>query len=96
MRGGRHCREDAEGEVEVDGTRAKERSRRTIQGRAGVELEFEVEGNRGRGSPRRRWGECLKEDMEMRDLEDTDAQKRNGRIVGSRTADPKTKADRTR
>ena len=36
MRGGRHCREYAGGEVQVDGTRAKERTRRNIQGGAGV------------------------------------------------------------
>ena len=36
MRGGRHCREDAGGEVEVDVTCAKERSRRTMQGGTGV------------------------------------------------------------
>ena len=38
-----------------------------------VALEFEVEGNRGSGRPRR-WRECLKKDMEMRGLEEEDAE----------------------
>ena len=40
--------------------------RRGIDETSRVGLEFEVEGNRGRGIPRRRWRECLKKDMEMR------------------------------
>ena len=38
-----------------------------------VALEFEAEGNGGRGRLSRRWRECLKKDMEMRGLEETDA-----------------------
>ena len=64
-----------------------------------VALEFEVEGNRGRGRPRRRWRECLNRDMEMRRLEEKDAQERREWTVGTRMADPMPvwdQADRTR
>ena len=74
------------------------KERRQVDETSRVGLEFEVEGNRGRGRPRRRWRECLKKDMEMRRLEEKDAQERSGWTVGNRTVDPLTvwdQADRT-
>ena len=64
--------------------------RRGVNEPCRVVLEFEVEGNRGRERPRRRWRECLKKDMEMRGLEETDALERRGWTVGNRTADART------
>ena len=63
--------------------------RRGVDEPSRVALEFEVEGNRGRGRPRRRWRECLKKGKEMRGLEATDAQEWSGWTAGTRTVDPR-------
>ena len=52
--------------------------RRGVDEPSRVALELEVEGNRGRGRPRRRWRECLKKDIEVRGLEETDEARRRG------------------
>ena len=68
--------------------------RREVDEPSRVALEFEVEGNRGRGRPRRRWRECLKKGMEMRGLEETDAQEMSGWAVGTPTANPRQSGPR--
>ena len=74
--------------------------RRGVDEPSRVALMFEVEGNRGRGRPRRRWRGSLKKDMEMRGLKETDEACRRGADgqLGSERPTPEqsgTKADRT-
>ena len=51
-------------------------------------MEMEVEGNRGRGRPRKRWNECVKQDMRERGLEEEDAWDGTRWRRGHRTTDP--------
>ena len=51
-------------------------------------MEMEVEGNRGRGRPRKRWNECVKQDMRERGLEEEDAWDRARWRRGHQTTDP--------
>ena len=71
--------------------------RRGVDEPCRVALEFEVEGNRGRGRPRRKWRECLQKDTEMRGLEETDEARRRGADgqLGTKRPIPGQEADRT-
>ena len=51
-------------------------------------MGMEVEGVRGRGRPKRRWMECVREDMERKGLTEEDALDRVEWIGRVRNTDP--------
>ena len=53
-------------------------------------MEMEVDGQRSRGRPRKRWSDCIKEDMKAEDLEEVDARHRASWRRKIRAADPRT------
>ena len=53
-------------------------------------MEMEVYGKRSRERPRKRWSDCIKEDMKARGLEEVDARHRVGWRRKIRAADPRT------
>ena len=53
-------------------------------------MELEVEGQRPRGRPRRRWTDTIREDLRRHNLTGEDAADRNKWRARIRAADPKT------
>ena len=60
---------------------------------ARMAMEFEVEGSRMRGRPRKRWRDVVEGDQRKRGLRRGDALNRGRWRRGTRTADPTTKCD---
>ena len=61
------------------------RSKATCVGRQVMELEV---GKRKRGRPKRRWIDCVKEDVEMAGVKEEDARKRSTWRIAIHTGDP--------
>ncbi|MBN3315242.1 HS3S4 sulfotransferase, partial [Atractosteus spatula] len=53
-------------------------------------MEFEVEGNRGRGRPRKRWIDCVRKDMEVCEVSEEDVLNRDKCRRATKAADPRT------
>ncbi len=65
-------------------------SRREVEQDIRRVMEMEVEGNRGRGRPKRRWLDCVEKDMEVKRLTKEDAENRGKWRRNIRAADPRT------
>ena len=65
-------------------------SRREVEQDIRRVMEMEVEGNRGRGRPKRRWMDCVEKDMEVKRLTKEDAENRVKWRRTIRAADPRT------
>ena len=65
-------------------------SRREVEQDIRRVMEMEVEENRGRGRPKRRWLDCVEKDMEVKRLTKEDAENRVKWKRTIRAADPRT------